>query len=460
MRDRGDPVAGRGGDYAPASMSDAGLEAATRKMEEAGVPAAAVRTFADFYRQIEAGETGELPEDDLEPIEDLPALDDLPAGDDAPLDRAAVIKLNGGLGTSMGMDRAKSLVEVKDGRSFLDVVAGQVLALRRATGARVPLVLMNSFVTRDDTLAALEAHPELEADVPLDFVQNREPKLTSDTHEPVEWPEDPHLEWCPPGHGDLYTALLTSGMLDTLLERDYRYAFVSNSDNLGATLEPRILGWMAREGIPFVSESCPRTEADRKGGHLAVRRADGQLVLRESAQTRDEDKDAFGDVSRHRFFNANNLWVDLEVLRDTLAARDGVLGLPLIRNEKTVDPADSSSPAVVQIESAMGAAVGVFEGARAVLVGRDRFAPVKTTDDLLVLRSDVYALDDRPPDGRPEQGPIRRAPLRPVQAAARLRRALPLRSAVAARVRAPRGRGRLDVRGGRGVPRDRPPRRG
>jgi UTP--glucose-1-phosphate uridylyltransferase len=375
-------------------MSDAGLEAATRKMEEAGVPAAAVRTFADFYRQIEAGETGELPEDDLEPIEDLPALDDLPAGDDAPLDRAVVIKLNGGLGTSMGMDRAKSLVEVKDGRSFLDVVAGQVLALRGASGARVPLVLMNSFVTRDDTLAALEAHPDLESDVPLDFVQNREPKLTADTLEPVEWPEDPHLEWCPPGHGDLYTALLTSGMLDTLLERGYRYAFVSNSDNLGATLEPRILGWMAREGVPFVSESCPRTEADRKGGHLAVRRADGQLVLRESAQTREEDTDAFGDVSRHRFFNANNLWVDLEVLRDTLAARDGVLGLPLIRNEKTVDPADASSPAVVQIESAMGAAVGVFEGARAVLVGRDRFAPVKTTDDLLVLRSDVYALDD------------------------------------------------------------------
>src|SRR3954447_9235148 len=184
MRDRGDPVAGRGGDYAPASMSDAGLEAATRKMEEAGVPAAAVRTFADFYRQVEAGETGELPEDELEPIEGLPALDDLPASDDAPLDRAVVIKLNGGLGTSMGMDRAKSLVEVKDGRSFLDVVACQVLTLRRATGARVPLVLMNSFVTRDDTLAALEAPPALETYVPLDFVQNREPKLTADALEP------------------------------------------------------------------------------------------------------------------------------------------------------------------------------------------------------------------------------------------------------------------------------------
>src|SRR4051794_18055497 len=375
-------------------MSEAGLEAATRKMEEAGVPDAAVRTFADFYRQLEAGETGELPEDELEPIDELPELEDLPDGSDAPIARAVVIKLNGGLGTSMGVDRAKSLVPVKEGRSFLDVVAGQVLALREQHGVRLPLVLMNSFSTQDDTLEALGAHPDLETDVPLDFLQNREPKLTADTLEPVEWPRDPHLEWCPPGHGDLYTALLTSGMLDTLLAKDFRYAFVSNSDNLGATLEPRILAWMAREQIPFVSESCPRTEADRKGGHLAKRRSDGQLVLRESAQTRAEDEEAFGDVSRHRFFNANNLWIDLEVLKGMLEANDGVMGLPLIRNEKNVDPSDPSSPKVVQIESAMGAAVGVFEGARAVLVGRDRFAPVKTTDDLLVLRSDVYALDD------------------------------------------------------------------
>ena len=374
-------------------MSAEGLRAAEDKMREAGVPAAAVRTFADFYRQVERGETGELPEDELEPIAELPRLEDLPPGTDAPLDQAVVLKLNGGLGTSMGMDRAKSLLPVKDGKSFLDITVEQIRALRAEHGARLPLVLMNSFSTQEDTLAALEAHPDLPVDVPLDFLQNREPKLTADGLEPVEWPADPALEWCPPGHGDLYTALLTSGMLDTLLERGYRYAFVANADNLGATLDPRILGWFAAEGIPFLSESCPRTEADRKGGHLARRRADGQLVLRESAQTREEDASAFADVERHRFFNANNLWLDLQVLAETLSARDGVLGLPLIRNAKTVDPADRDSTPVVQIESAMGAAIGVFAGARALLVPRDRFVPVKTTNDLLVLRSDVYALD-------------------------------------------------------------------
>jgi UTP--glucose-1-phosphate uridylyltransferase len=381
-------------------MSAEGLRAAEEKMRAAGVADAAVATFAHYYAQLESGETGVLPEDDIEPIDELPALEDLPHDpetDRSALEGAVVIKLNGGLGTSMGMDRAKSLLEVKEGRSFLDVIVHQVLAARERHGARLPLVLMNSFYTRDDSLAALERHPDVAVDVPLDFLQNREPKLRADDLAPIEWPPDPALEWCPPGHGDLYTALLTSGMLDRLLDAGYRHAFVSNSDNLGAVLEPRILGWMAAEGIPFVSESCPRTESDRKGGHLARLRSDVRFVLRETAQVRDEDEETFSDVGRHRYFNANNLWLDLRALRDTLAGRDGILGLPLIRNEKTVDPSDSSSPEVIQIESAMGAAVGVFDGARAVLVGRDRFVPVKTTNDLLVVRSDVYELTE---DGR------------------------------------------------------------
>jgi UTP--glucose-1-phosphate uridylyltransferase len=377
-------------------MSDEGLRAAEQKMRDAGVGDAAIATFADFYRQLEAGETGVLPEDELEPLDELPALEDLPEPDgDAPWDEAVVIKVNGGLGTSMGMEQAKSLLPVKDGRRFLDVIAGQVLALREEHGAEIPLVLMDSFRTSEDSLAALRDHPQLDVGLPLDFLQSQEPKLVRETLEPVAWPEDPELEWCPPGHGDVYASLLVSGMLETLLDAGKRWAFVSNADNLGATLDGRILAWIAREELPFVSESCPRTEADRKGGHLAVRKADGRLVLRETAQTRPEDEAAMQDVSRHRYFNANNLWVDLRALKRVLSEREGVLGLPLIRNEKTVDPSDPGSTPVVQIESAMGAAIAVFDGARAVLVGRDRFVPVKTTNDLLVLRSDVYDLDDR-----------------------------------------------------------------
>jgi UTP--glucose-1-phosphate uridylyltransferase len=266
---------------------------------------------------------------------------------------------------------------------------------------------MNSFATRDDSLAALAAHPEIESDVPLDFLQNKVPKIRADDLEPVSWPDDPSLEWAPPGHGDLYTALVTSGMLDALLERGYRFAFVSNSDNLGAVLDARILSWVARERAPFAMEVARRTEADRKGGHIARRCEDGRLVLRETAQTPEEDLEALQDVGRHPYVNTNNLWVDLEALRSTLAEREGVLGLPIIVNRKTVDPTDPDSPAVVQLETAMGAAIGVFDGARALHVPRRRFAPVKTTNDLLALRSDADVLHD---DKRVELAPSREEP--------------------------------------------------
>jgi UTP--glucose-1-phosphate uridylyltransferase len=371
------------------------VSAATDKMRAEGLPEGAVETFAYYERLLREGDAGTLPESSLEPLEELPDAADLPDSDGAALDQAVVLKLNGGLGTSMGMTRAKSLLEVKDGLTFLDIIVRQVLHLRERHGARVPLLLMNSFATRDDTLTNLERYPDLAVDgLPLDFLQGRVPKLLEDGHEPVEWPADPALEWAPPGHGDVYTSLASSGMLGELIERGYRYAFLSNSDNLGAVLDPRILDWFAREELPFLSESTDRTEGDRKGGHLARRRSDGGLVLRETAQTPDEDREAFEDVSRHRFFNCNNIWVDLRALERMLEEGDGVLGLPMIVNRKTVDPNDSSSPRVLQLETAMGAAIGVFEGAAALRVPRSRFTPVKTTSDLLVVRSDAYRLGD------------------------------------------------------------------
>src|SRR5687768_14318078 len=167
-------------------------------MAAAGVHETAIATFRHYYEQLEAGETGMVPEDSIEPVESLPSAQDLEEAGDAvaALDRAVVLKLNGGLGTSMGMSGPKSLVEVKDGLTFLDVIVRQVLELRRRHGARLPLVLMDSFATREASLAALARHDGVEADVPLDFVQNKEPKLTADDLSPVAWPADPDLEWC------------------------------------------------------------------------------------------------------------------------------------------------------------------------------------------------------------------------------------------------------------------------
>jgi len=374
-------------------MSDEGLRLAREKLVAAGVDPVAIEVFSHYYRLLEAGETGMVPEHTIEPLEPG-TLGDTEVDGTAALAGTVVIKLNGGLGTSMGLDRAKTLLEVHDGLSFLDVIARQVLALRTRYDVRLPLVFMNSFRTRDDTLEALKKYDALAVDgLPLDFLQNKEPKLRSDDLTPVQWPADPSLEWCPPGHGDLYTALAGTGVLDELVAAGYTQAFVSNSDNLGAVPDPRVAGWFAGSGAPFAIEAVRRTPSDRKGGHLARRKDDGRIVLRETAQTLPEDLEALGDLTRHRYMNTNNLWFDLRAMQAKLAETRGVLGLAMIKNVKTVDPLDASTPEVIQIETAMGAGVEVFDGAAAVEVGRDRFVPVKTTNDLLVLRSDCYRLD-------------------------------------------------------------------
>ncbi len=379
-------------------MSERGLQQAQAKMTSAGINRQAIDVFSHYYHQLEDGVTGFIAEDSIEPLTDPDLLSETaisPAAATAALADTVIIKLNGGLGTSMGMEKAKSLLPVRDGRTFLDLIVAQVRHAREAYGVKLPLLFMNSFRTQDDTLAALADYDDLEVDgLGLDFLQSQEPKLLVDNLTPVEWPANPSLEWCPPGHGDLYPALSSSGILGRLISLGYRYASVSNSDNLGASPSGTIAGWFAASGAPYAAEICRRTAADRKGGHLAIRRADQQLILRDTAQTSEEEMHYFTDEFRHPYFHTNNLWFDLRRLAETLKERDSVLGLPLIKNAKTVDPADASSPQVIQIESAMGAAVEVFEGATAIGVGRERFLPVKTTSDLLVLRSDVYDLAD------------------------------------------------------------------
>lgn len=360
------------------------------RMRAEGLPETFIETFHHYYEKLVQGETGMIPEAGIEPVDALPDSETLPARlaevGEAALAKTAVIKLNGGLGTSMGLEKAKSLLRVKDDLTFLDIIA------RQAIRAGVPLVLMNSFNTAADSLALLAEYEELQESLELSFLQHKEPKVRQDNCRPVEWPEDPSLEWCPPGHGDIYTALVTRGALAKLLDAGYEYAFVSNADNLGAVVDRAILGYFAENEFPFLMEVADRTEMDKKGGHLA--RQNGRFILRESAQCPAEDMDAFKDIRRHKYFNTNNLWLNLRALQRVMAERDNQLGLPLIRNAKTVDPRDPESTPVYQLETAMGSAIGVFEGAQAIRVPRSRFAPVKKTDDLLAVRSDAYALTE------------------------------------------------------------------
>jgi len=367
-------------------------------MQSAGLSTAAVRAFEGNYRALQRNETGLIGEDSIAPVPELPASSSLPPVNDADfrrlLERTVVIKLNGGLGTGMGLEKAKSLLTVREGLTFLDLIARQILHLRSQTGSgSVPrFLLMNSFSTSADTLDFLKKYPALGGASGVEMMQNKVPKLLVDGLAPLSWPADPDMEWCPPGHGDIYASLAGSGWLDRFLAEGILYAFVSNSDNLGATLDPALLGYFASSGAPFLMEATARTEADKKGGHLAQRRSDGRLILRESAQCAKSDESTFQDITRHRYFNTNNLWIRLGRLKETLDSNGGLIPLPMIRNEKTADPRDAKSPRVYQLETAMGTAIESFAGAGAIAVGRDRFAPVKTTGDLLIIRSDACVL--------------------------------------------------------------------
>lgn len=375
-----------------------------------GQPELAIRAFLHAYETLARGDRPTIPESSIEPAKDLPRLEDLPEtphdeGHDL-LAKTIIIKLNGGLGTGMGLEKAKSLLEVRPGQTFLDLIARQILHLRQSFDSPLRFLLMSSFSTAEDTANHLAQYPALGKIEDLQFIQSRVPKVDKESLLPATSPARPELEWCPPGHGDLYPMLAATGWLDRLLADGVRYAFVSNSDNLGATLDMNLLGYFSRGNQSFLMEVTRRTEADKKGGHLAVDRESGQLLLRESAQCAEEDAQAFQEIERHRYFNTNNLWLRLDALKEALDEHGGFLPLAVITNEKTLDPRDTRSAKVIQLESAMGAAISCLPRTGAVVVPRGRFAPVKSTEDLLALRSDAY---DVTPDYRLELLPSRQS---------------------------------------------------
>jgi UTP--glucose-1-phosphate uridylyltransferase len=347
-----------------------------------------IKTFCDYYEKLCAGEKGKLSEIDITRPEGIVDYNSLGAPGNSFYEKLVVIKLNGGLGTSMGLTKAKSLLEIKDGNTFLDLIAQQILYLRKSTKKDIPLMFMNSFNTQADTLEFLQKYPELPLPrLPLDFLQNKFPKIKQSDFSPLKT-ENEKSKWNPPGHGEIYTAMMISGVLDNLLENGIEYAFISNSDNLGAVPDEKILGWFAKNKVPFLMEVCERTEADKKGGHLAQTKS-GQLILREVAQCPEDEVEDFQNIEKYSYFNTNNLWVNLKALKEKLVEYDFVLPLSLIVNPKEVE-----GEKVYQIETAMGAAISVFKGSRAMRVNRDRFAPVKKYSDLEIVRSADYILTD------------------------------------------------------------------
>ena len=360
------------------------------KMKKENLDEIVIDTFRHYHNQAVNGETGLIYDSDIQPVEldeiqELGNLDIYQEQGESAYKNAVRVVLNGGLGTSMGLTGPKSLLKVKDGQSFLHILMNQ------AENSHVNLLFMNSFSTHNDTLAALKKiNSTLK---PKSFLQNKFPKVLQENFAPASWPSNPSLEWNPPGHGDVYTALYTSGMLHELLADNIKYAFISNSDNLGARMDASLLGYFAKKEIPFMMEVAVKTPSDVKGGHLAKLSKNNRFILREAAQCPKNEIVAFQKIDPYRYFNTNSIWINLESL-NRVFKKNNKIQLPLILNSKSLDPRDENSPPVFQLETAMGAAISLFENAAAVRVPRSRFFPVKTCNDLLAMRSDCFVFTE------------------------------------------------------------------
>ena len=332
-----------------------------------------------FYWSGQSGKVEFNKIQSLEPHDLVPyALldDDLEEKGKKHLSEVVVIKLNGGLGTTMGLETPKSLVAVRAENSFLDITTQQLNTFNTSFNTHIPFYLMDSDRTLKLTLEFISDKYDLKH-----FSQHMFPRINKETEAPLDaGVGDRESEWCPPGHGDIFLSLECSGALDELLNAGIYYAFVSNGDNLGATLDLKILGHMVDNNIDFLIETTPKTKADVKGGTL-IRYKD-KLSLLERAQVEDSHLNEFEDVVKFQIFNTNNIWVDLRALKQKSV--ESQFNLPVIVNEKVVN----GTPCV-QLETAMGAAVSVFDKSVSVIVDRSRFMPVKKTSDLLVMRSDA-----------------------------------------------------------------------
>lgn len=384
-------------------MTD-GLNACIERMYKAGMSDVAIAQFQRMYKVWETDEVGWMHESDITPMTDIVSVadfhDTMPARTArTALAKTAILKLNGGLGTSMGLDGPKSLLPVRRHKArqmrFLDIILGQVVSMRIQHKVQLPLILMNSFRTSKESLNAVRHNRRFhQDDIPLEIVQHREPKITAHNGSPVDYTDSPELQWCPPGHGDVYSTLWESGILDILQEHGIEYLFISNSDNLGARPSSIIAGYFAHSKTDFMVEVARKTTADRKGGHFVVDNATNRLTLREMSQVHPDDKSVAMDEQVHPYFNTNNIWIRISALKKILKKYNGILPLPVIRNNKTVDPTDPHSAQVVQLETAMGAAISLFDNSCCIEVTRSRFLPVKTTEDLFILRSDRFHLTD------------------------------------------------------------------
>src|SRR5690606_30837738 len=263
----------------------------------------------------------------------------------------------------------KALVEALPGRTFLDLRVSEVRALEQRFGRRPPLYLMTSYATDQDTRQALGS--ELDAGHVAVFRQHVSLRLTPNGDLYLDESGAPSLH--AHGHGDFLDAFRESGLLDKFIAGGGRTIMVANLDNLGAALDPAVIGFHLSRGAPCTSEVVDKVGSDRGG--IPVR-LDGKLVVLEEFRL-----PADFAPSRVTVFNVNTFCFDAQ----TLASLE--LDYTYFRVEKQVDGAS-----VIQFERLINELTFVLK-TQYLRVPRSgpqsRFLPVKDFDELQARRPEI-----------------------------------------------------------------------
>ena len=294
--------------------------------------------------------------------------------------KVALFVLNGGMATRFG-NVVKGVVEVFEGKSFLQLKAEDVKHSKDDLGANIPFVMMNSFATKDATLKHFQEHDHFGLSEDDIFAYEQSISLRMNPDGTIYLDEQGKPSYHSPGHGDFFDGLRDSGVMAALKERGCEYICFSNVDNLGATIEPLIIGSHIASGRSMTAELTERRKNSEgvwdKGGAPAL--ADGRSQLLEGFRfPPDFDRGLLPDFSTNNFiFTLNDI--------------DRKLPLPRHIVEKNVN-----GSTVLQIESITCEVSGVYENGQQIIdvnylrVPRDgvrgRFFPVKSRQDLEDMR--------------------------------------------------------------------------
>eukprot|EP01111_Echinosteliopsis_oligospora_P008720 TRINITY_DN2468_c0_g1_i1.p1 TRINITY_DN2468_c0_g1~~TRINITY_DN2468_c0_g1_i1.p1 ORF type:complete len:475 (-),score=138.28 TRINITY_DN2468_c0_g1_i1:50-1474(-) len=295
------------------------------------------------------------------------------------MDKVAVIKFNGGLGIKMGLKGPKSAIEVENGHSFLDLAVLHIEHLNKIYGVDIPLILMDSFNTHDNTSKAILKY---DGQVNIStFQQSKFPRFFKDTLNPVpKSSSGVASEWYPPGSGDVFQSLEASGLLDQLINSGKEYIFMSNVENLGASLDVKILQHMIGKGLEYALEVTDRISTDITGGVLVTYKESVHLM--ELSQVPHEKHTKF-NAREYKYWNTNNLWVNTKSIKEHIASNS-------LELDFVVSVVGDGGRAHVLIETPAGMAIQNFKKAEAIHVPRERYRPVKSTSQLMVAQSNLF----------------------------------------------------------------------